>query len=92
MNASAASTQVWAALVLGTVGTRGTSKTSFPPHSNNRTTSVASEGYLQKNLITALNQLHNEVMRLEKVYIPVATEVVLLTKLGGNEVGITHNS
>jgi hypothetical protein len=30
-------------------------KTSFPPHFNNKTTSVAAGGYTTNNLITSLN-------------------------------------
>ena len=67
----------------------GKSSTSFLPHLNNKTTSVGNRLSCVINLITSflgkgLLKLGNEVRR--DVACRVSTEVVLLMKLGRNEV------
>ena len=59
-------------------------KTSFLPHLKNETTAV--ETRHATSLQTSLPNSKNEVMRLMMVGNAPATAIVLLEKLGGNEV------
>jgi hypothetical protein len=66
-------------------------KTSFLPNFSNKTTSVAINYENISNLITSFSPSTvfiaiNEVMRLHYIHQSIATEVVLLEKLGKNEV------